>query len=59
MQVRLHFVMFEELPKTATDAHPPSYGSETLAGEAGTLARICIVRGLDPGDVDFELNEAP
>jgi hypothetical protein len=57
MEVRLHFVMFEELNESATYARPYSDCSEALAGEPGTVARICMVRGVDPGDVDFEFDE--
>ena len=56
MKVRLHFVMFEELESAGT-ARSSAGNSETPVGELPGIARISIVRGADPGEVDFEFNE--
>jgi hypothetical protein len=67
MEVRLHFVMFEELEGSAGAAGLNAAGSaavglsaaksDTPVGEPPAIARISIVRGADPGDVDFDFEE--
>lgn len=62
MEVRLHFVMFEELDGTADAAGLNVAGivadnADTPVGEPPAIARISIVRGPDPGDVDFDFDE--
>jgi hypothetical protein len=57
MEVRLHFVMLEELEASAGTAGLSGGNAETPAGEPPVVARISIVRGADPGDVDFEFAE--
>jgi hypothetical protein len=62
MEVRLHFVMFEELNGCAgtvglNATGPSADNSDSPVGEPPAIARISIVRGADPGDVDFEFNE--
>jgi hypothetical protein len=56
MEVRLHFVMWQELEGSAGTAGISGGNSETLAGEPPVVARISIVRGADPGDLDFEFD---
>jgi len=62
MEVRLHFVMFEELEDSAGAAGLNVRGSstrksDTPVAETPAIARISIVRGAGPGDVDFEFDE--
>jgi hypothetical protein len=57
MKVRLHFVMLQELEGSAGTAGISGGNSETPAGEPPVVARISIIRGADPGDVDFEFDE--
>jgi len=57
MEVRLHFVMFEELEGSAGAAELSAGNSGTSVGEPPAIARISIVRGADPGDVDFDFEE--
>jgi hypothetical protein len=67
MEVRLHFVIFEELEGGARAAGLNAAGLSALGltagnsasptGEPPAIARISIVRGADPGDVDFEFDE--
>jgi hypothetical protein len=57
MEVRLHFVMLQELAGSAGTAGISAGNSETPAGELPVIARISIVRGADPGDMDFEFDE--
>jgi hypothetical protein len=57
MEVRLHFVMLEELEDSAGTAGISGGNSETPAGESPAIARISIVRGADPGDVNFAFDE--
>lgn len=57
MEVRLHFVMLEELEGSAGMAGISGGTAETPAGEPPVIARISIVRGADAGDVDFEFDE--
>jgi hypothetical protein len=56
MEVRLHFVIFEELEGAGT-AGLSAGNSETAVGEPPAIARISIVREADPRDVDFEFDE--
>jgi hypothetical protein len=62
MEVRLHFVMYEELDGCAGTDRLNATGlstdnSDSPVGEPPAIARISIVRGADPGDVDFEFDE--
>jgi hypothetical protein len=57
MEVRLHFVMLEEFEGSAGPDGISSGNAETPAGEPPVIARISIVRGAAPGDVDFEFDE--
>jgi hypothetical protein len=57
MEVKLHFVMFDQVDDCIGYVPPDSGNSESAPGEPGTVARISIVRGADPGDVDFEFDE--
>jgi len=62
MEVRLHFVMFEELEgsagATGLNAEGLSSGKlDTPVGEPPAISRISIVRGADPGDVNFDFEE--
>jgi hypothetical protein len=57
MEVRLHFVILEELEGSVGTAGIRGDNSETPAGEPPAIARISIVRGADPGDVGLEFEE--
>jgi hypothetical protein len=57
MEVRLHFVMFEELEGNAGAAGLSAGNSDTPVAEPPAIARISIVRGADPGDADFDFEE--
>jgi hypothetical protein len=57
MEVTLHFVMFEQLDECVDYVPQGSDNSESAPGDPPTVARISIVRGADPGDVDFEFDE--
>jgi hypothetical protein len=57
MEVRLHFVMLEELEASAGTAGRNGGNTEPPAGEPPAIARISIVRGAGPGDADFEFDE--
>jgi hypothetical protein len=57
MEVRLHFVMLEELEGSIGMAGMGAGDSPTPGGEPPAIARISIVRGTEPGDVDFEFDE--
>jgi hypothetical protein len=57
MEVRLHFVMLQELEGSAGTAGSSGVNSGLPAGESSAIARISIVWGADPGDVDFEFAE--
>ena len=62
MEVRLHFVMYDELEGSAGAAGlnvrgPSTRESDTPVAEPPAIARISIVRGADPGDVDFDFEE--
>jgi hypothetical protein len=57
MEVRLHFVMLEELEGGVGTDGLSAGNSPTPAGEPPAIARLSIVRGTEPGDVDLEFDE--
>lgn len=67
MEVRVHFVMFEEIEGSqgaaglnAADISAAGisvHNSDTPAGETPAVARVSIVRGANPGDLDFDFDE--
>jgi hypothetical protein len=57
MEVRLHFVMLHEVAGSAGTGELSGANPQTPAGEPPVIARVSIVRGAVPGDVDFEFDE--
>ena len=62
MEVRVHFVTFEELEGSAdaaglNAAELSTGNSDTPLADPPPIARISIVRGADPGDMDFDFDE--
>ncbi len=57
MEVRLHFVMLEELEGSEGVAELSAGNSDTPVGQPPVIARISIIREADPGGVDFDFDE--